>query len=147
MDCFENINKKNTCNTYYYPAQLRGYIYSIPINASVDTGSSLSFISEEMFQIVSRVTSNIVVSPCEKLSSAADNTTLQTIKTVYVELCLDGHVFTHSFYVTRGLIIPMVLGVDFLLKNRAVLDFESNIISFEEHNLQICFQYNITNLI
>lgn len=139
MVFFNRVQKQRS----YYPARLQGQIFGTSIDLSVDTGSSLSFMSEEVFNELTKTRPDILLFPCTKMSSAADSSTLRTTYSANLELHLSFVKFTHSFYVTKGLIIPVVLGVDFLLNHQAILNFEDNTISFKNLDFGIDFDYNI----
>ncbi|KAF0989948.1 hypothetical protein HZS_6434 [Henneguya salminicola] len=130
-------------NKGYFPTRIEGYFYNIPAVISIDTGSSLSFISSELFQKILSGNPMIESEPCSRISSAADSSTLKTEYTTYLHLSLPPISLRQHFYITNGLIIPAVLGTDFLMTHKCVLDFKKNKMHFKEYGIIFDFNYNV----
>ena len=93
----------------------------IKIQTLIDTGAKLSCISENLLQC-SELFKNLRIRKCDKRAFGVNGEPVITLGIVDLEFKIDGLTFTHPFTVLRGLIHPMLLGMDFLLKYKANID-------------------------
>ena len=95
------------------------------VTALVDTGATVSCVD-------SRFILPSLISPCPYVALASANSTnLSVIGTSVITFFMQNRRFTQSFFVIRGLIESMILGMDFLRTHRARLDCVSRSLSFQ----------------
>ena len=87
----------------------------------VDTGAKLSCISEQLLQC-DGLFKSVNIRKCDKRAYGVNGEPVVTLGIVDLEFKIDGVSFTHSFTILRGLIHPMLLGMDFLIKHKACID-------------------------
>lgn len=115
----------NTIKCSNSSAVIDCHIHEIPdvkFTALLDTGSQVSLVRSSF--LTERVFSNV----------KRKNLTLRTVNgqkmsvTECVDLCVEvgGMSYFHEFIVSKELIYPMILGLDFISKNRIQLEFTSN---------------------
>ena len=105
----------------------------IKIQTLIDTGAKFSCVSEKLLQC-SEMFKNLRIRKCDKRAFGVNGEPVVTLGVVDIEFKIDNLVFTHSFTVVRGLIHPMLVGMDFLLKHKAKIDLGDKAgIQFTHH--------------
>ena len=94
------------------------------VMAFVDTGSTISLVTEETYQGLA-----LPSAPPDKSSETlimVDGTELTTLGTVTVTLCVGGAESEIRLHRVRNLPAPILLGIDLVHKAHLVLDFCDN---------------------
>ena len=87
----------------------------------VDTGAKISCVSEELMQC-SDLFRSVNIRKSDKRAYGVNGEPVVTLGIVDLEFKIDNLSFTHSFTILRGLIHPMLLGMDFLTKFESSID-------------------------
>ena len=110
-------------------------ILGINVKCLVDTGANVSCVSEEFWYKLS------TYQQCPKLWSTplafgrvANESQLQFIGRVQLELNICDQQVSYLFYVARNLNHQCLLGSDFLAHHESRIDFQTRTISFEEND-------------
>ena len=93
-------------------------IGSTSLQTLVDTGAGPSCIAEHVM-LSSPFFKQLVIKKCERKAFSVSGAPVVTLGTVDSEFKLNGASYTHTFIILRGLIHPMLLGLDFLTKFNA----------------------------
>jgi hypothetical protein len=91
--------------------------------AAVDTGSNLTHISKEAYKSITARGYTGLQLPAEPIIINSVTSEIIAKTKVLLEFKIDGDVFETPFWVTPQLIVPVILGEDFLRENRIVIDF------------------------
>ena len=70
------------------------------------------------------VCKKLLVRKCTKKAYSVNGSPVVTMGVVDIEFKLGGASYTHTFTILRGLIHPMLLGLDFLVKYKANISFD-----------------------
>ena len=81
----------------------------------VDTGAKLSCISEQMMHC-HELFKDAKIRKSDRRAYGVNGEPVVTLGIVDLDFKIDGVVFNHSFTILRGLIHPMLLGMDFLVR-------------------------------
>ena len=87
----------------------------------MDTGAKLSCVSEQLLQC-NELFRNAKIRRCDKRAYGVNGEPVVTLGVVDLIFEIDGISFNHSFTILRGLIHPILLGMDFLVKHKACID-------------------------
>ena len=98
-------------------------IGSTTVQTLIDTGAGPSCISEHIM-ISSPFFKNLVIRKCEKKAYSVSGAPVVTLGVVDIEFKVSGASYTHSFIILRGLIHPLLIGLDFLTKYGANIQFD-----------------------
>ena len=90
-----------------------------PVNALVDTGASVSCVDDGYVDVSKRCKSAFVA------LRGANGSSLTVLGTCEFELECEKQRFKQKFYVVRKLLVPVILGMDFLESHHAQLDCTS----------------------
>ena len=93
-------------------------IASTSVDCLVDTGAGPSCISEELM-VSNPFFKQQIIKKCERKAYSVSGAPVVTLGLVEIEFKVNGASYTHQFTILRGLIHPMLLGLDFLLKYQA----------------------------
>jgi hypothetical protein len=91
--------------------------------ATVDTGSTMSIISEEAYKSITERGYTGLQLPAEPLIIKSITSEKIAKTKILLEFKIDGDVFETPFWVTPQLRVPVTLGEDFLREKRIVIDF------------------------
>jgi hypothetical protein len=106
--------------------------------AALDTGSNVSGISEKAFKSITASGHKNLLLSSEPVTIEAERSVAIAKKQVLLEFKIDGDVFKTPFWVTPRLLVPVILGEDFLRENRIAIDFHENCFRRgEEENSKI----------
>ena len=95
-----------------------------PVKCLVDTGAGPSCISEELLQC-NPFFKGLTIRKCDKKAYSVSGAPVVTLGVVTLEFKLAKKFsYTHEFTILRGLIHPILLGMDFLTKYNAVIQFD-----------------------
>ena len=113
----------------------------------IDTGAKLSCVSETLLHC-NELFKGLRLKKCDRRAFGVNGEPVVTLGVIDVEFKISGFMFTHSFTVLRGLIHPMLLGMDFLLKCKANIDLGDTMgIHLAHHQGQTAFapllKYNL----
>ena len=93
----------------------------VSIQALIDTGAKLSCISEQLLHC-NELFKSLKIRKCDRRAYGVNGEPVVTLGLVDVEFKIGGLVFTHTFTILRGLIHPMLLGMDFLVRYKAMIN-------------------------
>ena len=68
----------------------------------------------------------LTIRKCDRKAYSVSGAPVVTLGVVDLEFKLNGHSYTHQFIILRGLIHPVLLGLDFLKKYQANISFEQH---------------------
>ena len=91
------------------------------VQSLIDTGAKLSCVSEELLHC-NELFKNIKIRKSDRRAYGVNGEPVVTLGIIEAEFKIDDLIFRHEFTVLRGLIHPMLLGMDFLVKYRARID-------------------------
>lgn len=94
--------------------------------ALADSGASVSCINQSLLNDM-RMECNSVENMCVK---AVNGNALKVLGRCDVMFALENFLFQHKFLVIKDLSCNVILGQDFLLKNKMCIDFDSHCVSF-----------------
>ena len=120
-----HIDEGNLLNTL-----ISGKINGHQVKMLVDSGSVANIIDCLLFDKV-KATENKITPTTMKLVGA-DSNYLEVLGETSMEITVDDQVFTTKLVVTKNLIQPLILGINFLKKYKGVLDFATNQIVFKK---------------
>ena len=91
----------------------------------IDTGSEISVVSENVLGELQRVNKNIPSLPVAGVTVVGVTGVIskRVTKQVQLNIFLNGIEFENTFLVVKGLNLDIILGNDFLERNKAVIDF------------------------
>jgi hypothetical protein len=98
----------------------------VNILAALLTGLSVSVISERAFKFIAPSCHKCLDLPSRPVIIEAGTSVTKAKKQVLLEFKIDGDVFKTLFWVTPRLLVPVILGADFLRENRIAIDFHEN---------------------
>ena len=96
-------------------------LYNTSVQTLIDTGAKLSCISENLMMCDDRL-KVLRIRKSDKRAYSVSGEPVVTLGIVEIEFKIGALVFTHNFTILRGLIHPILIGMDFLLKHRANID-------------------------
>ena len=96
-------------------------ISSVPVEAMLDSGSTISLLREDMLASVAANTQSLP-HPQHKLVTASGQP-LTIVNCVKLTVCLNCLGVSHKFVVVQDLITPGILGIDFLQQHNLILNF------------------------
>lgn len=110
---------------------LKGTCYGRQVYALVDTGSSISAISEELCEELKRDGQELVELPTRKLRVVMANrkAASTTGRQVWLEFCVEGLTIEVAAIVVRGLVREIIIGMDALRAYQAVVDVSTGVIT------------------
>jgi len=102
-------------------------IDNIDIDAMVDTGATLDYMSEEFCNHLLKHHRNCKIEPCNLKVRAANGTLIESIGSINLSFSAKGRSFKTKFIVLKSLTNPIILGLEFGEKYRMCIDlFSSN---------------------
>uniref|UniRef100_A0AAV2JF16 Reverse transcriptase RNase H-like domain-containing protein n=1 Tax=Knipowitschia caucasica TaxID=637954 RepID=A0AAV2JF16_KNICA len=123
----------------YPTAYVRGVIEGVEASVLVDSGASVSLISSDFRMAVPTLRGR----PLKKDfigSRAVNGQTLDTLGTIDVSLHLGRASWRHTFHVLRESTQAVLLGLDFLAVNRALLDLGRGVLEIGDTCLPLLYQ-------
>lgn len=105
-----------------YTSYVRGSMEGTEINILVDSGATDSFISADFRMTVPALRKRPLNADFIN-ARAVNGQMLDTLGTITATLHLGNNSYQHVFYVLRGSTQTALLGLDFLVPNRALLDY------------------------
>ena len=100
-----------------------GMVGECKVEIMLDSGSSISLIQESTAAAFS-TEYNTVLFGLKLVSASGDN--IPVLGCMTLPLCVGGVQASHPLVIVQSLIVPVILGLDFLQKYGMVLDFTSN---------------------
>ena len=100
----------------------------------IDTGSEISVVSENVLGELQRVNKNIPSLPVAGVTvvGVTGVRSKWVTKQVQLNVYINGIEFENTFLVVKGLNLDIILGNDFLERNKAVIDFNQRIVEFNK---------------
>ena len=108
------------------------------IQALIDTGADVSGISQRTVEINPRLMQHIYRKE-PRICVSVNKTPLRSPYSLLLPIHIEGKVVHQELHVISNLIHPLLLGVDFLKKNKAVLNFGNDTMTLENRiSTRIC---------
>ena len=113
-------------------------VLSMNIQALIDTGADVSGISQRMVEIDPRLRQYIHRRE-PRICVSVNKTPLRSPYSLLLPIHIERGVVHQELHVIPNLIHPLLLGVDFLKKNKAILNFGNDTITLENRiSTRIC---------
>ena len=100
-----------------------GSLDNKPATFLIDTGCSISLLHEQLYHLL------YSVPPLQPLSfsvSGADDKPLIMLGKTFISIAIDKDTFQVQLVVTRNILFPVVLGIDFLQTHGGIMNFPTN---------------------
>ena len=118
------------------------YVNEVQVSALLDTGSSVTLINSKLKSKILQKGSNTAKSPSIKLCGAG-GTELKQNGCFSLQIKLNGKKLFHNCLFIDQLQVPCILGMDFMPKIGAVIDTNTNTISFSTNPSNRTRQFNV----
>ena len=102
-------------------AYVKGLIEGVDVTVLIDSGSSISLISEELRMSIPTLRKRVLDTQFNVAHTLCGQT-LDTVGTVTLDIQLGGVYWEKTVHVVRGATQPILLGFDFMLQSHAVMD-------------------------
>ena len=104
------------------------------VKTLVDTGSEVSVISEHMLDELKEVNKNIPALPVAGITTVGITGVRSkcVTKQVQLNMIINGGEYENTFLVVRGLNLEVILGNDFLIRHKAVIDFNKRVLELDK---------------
>ena len=104
----------------------------------LDTGATISLISKDEWQ--SLKPSNVSLSPSDIVAEADNNSPIGILGKTTLDVHVnDGQMSSHQFYVANEIISEIILGLDWLINNKVIVDVANGIeISRCNDEIYVC---------
>lgn len=104
---------------------------NLNLNALVDTGSSLTIISEEALQFLTQQTKAVVALKETQLAAmSASGDQIRFVKRATIHFKIGHLSWDFPFQVAKNLPVPVILGSDFLTKSKAIINMANHTLAF-----------------
>jgi len=125
--------------------ELEVKIFSISVIALLDSGASISAISEQLFLSLQQnfpEGQRLAVLPVTgvTISTAVQGRSKKVTQQVLLNIIIDAEPVEGIFLVVPHLATPMILGDDWLTRNQVILDYQNHVIVFPSWKKSIAFQ-------
>lgn len=138
-------NSKNVHLPIARRSELEVKIFSISLTALLDSGASISAISEQLFL---RLQQNVpegqrlAVLPVTgmTITTAVQGRSKKVTQQVLLNIIIGAEPAEGIFLVVPHLATPMILGDDWLTRNQVILDYQNHIIVFPSWQKSLAFQ-------
>ena len=94
-----------------------------PIMILIDAGSSINLLDKQLYYLLSFVPP---LQPIQFLVSVADGRLLLALGITSLSIAIDDNTFRGQLVVTRNILFPVVLGIDFLQTHGGIISFPNN---------------------
>lgn len=112
----------NPANAY----NVVGSIGVLQVNFMLDTGASVSLLSEETWQ---RCTTNMALATCEHELVGVEGSKIATLGVATLDVSFAGVMVTGDFIVAKSLHTEAILGLDFLENNGCIINTEQHVLN------------------
>lgn len=118
-------------------------IGDVTLTAVIDSGSPISVISDTVFQKCSEIMTCPTL-PMQRtmIKGAIANKTLQVKQQTYLDFQCQGNKFSAHFLIVPTLSTEVILGIDFLQRHKAILDFNNSEISFQLQGKPVTIKFD-----
>ena len=106
---------------------IEGFVNDVGIKMLIDTGAEITLIAKEMFD---QIADKPLLLKCNCQLYAANGTPLTVLGQAAFNIKLNDHSFVHTVMVIDGFSYEFLLGKDFLIKNKAAVDFGNFALKF-----------------
>lgn len=138
-----DINYEHTPPPNYRP-EISVKLFNDSQSALLDSGASVSAISEELFQILNINSSQhkIPLFPLTGvlLTTALSSKSIKIKAQIYLNFSIDQHETYGIFLIVPQLSTPLILGNDWLLENGVAIDYQTKTISLPSIHNKIPFK-------
>ena len=114
------------------------------IKTLIDTGSEISVISEHVLDELKEINKNIPSLPVAGVTIVGITgiRSKRVTKQVHLNMIINGVGCDNTFLVVQGLNLDVILGNDFLIKHKAVIDFHKRVLELnsEVESVRINFE-------
>ena len=100
-----------------------GSLDDIPVTILIDTGSSISLLDEHLYYSLSSIP---LLQPIQFSVSGADDRPLIVLGTATLSIAIDNNTFPVQLVVTRNILFPVVVGIDFPQTHNGIICFPNN---------------------
>ena len=100
-----------------------GSLDNIPITILTDTGSSISLLDEHLYYSLSSIPP---LQPIQFSVSGTDDRPLIALGTATLSIAINNNIFRVQLVVTRNILSPVVLGINFLQTHDGIISFPTN---------------------
>ena len=114
---------------------IKGKLGGIVVEFMLDSGSSVSLVQCDILKSVKNMTQVDTTTTLWLVTASGD--TLPILRHIRTVVQLGELNIVHEFLVVNSLVIPVILGVDFLQENSLVLDFsQTPVVVHSGHPVQ-----------
>ena len=97
-----------------------GSLDNIPNTTLIDTGSSINLLDKHLYYLLSSI---LPLQPIQFSVSGADDRPIIALGTVTLSIAINNNIFRLQLVVTRNILFPVVLGIDFLQTHDGITSF------------------------
>ena len=102
---------------------MSGTLDDKPITILIDTGSSINLLNEQLYYSLSFVPP---LQPIQFSVSGADNRPLIALGITSLSIVINDNTFQVQLVITRNILFPVVLGIDFLQTHGGIINFPTS---------------------
>ena len=110
----------------------------------IDTGSEISVIAENVLGELRETNKNIPILPVAGVTvvGVTGVRSKRVTKQIHLNFLINDTEFENIFLVVKGLSLDIILGNDFLQRNKAVIDFKEKIVEFNggDRSVRVSFE-------
>ena len=117
---FRGRHQASYCAGYNCQWLVSGTLDHKPITMSIDTGSSISLLDEQLYCLLSFVQ---LLQPIQFSVSGADDRPVIALGINSLSIAIDDNTFQVQLVVTRNILFPVVLGINFLQTHGGIISF------------------------
>lgn len=110
------------------PLHIEGSLNGINVNMIIDSGSNVSLIDRSMIPPYTKLLESTVI------LTAANNTRLNVLGETKVRIIIEGIVYEQLVQVIQNLGSKVLLGNDFLINNKVIIDYDKAVIKMRMGN-------------
>lgn len=99
--------------------------------ARIDTGASISCISQSFLSKTEFCQSKLLLSPDFMFIKGVSGQKLKVLGKIVLPISFSGHVFQFPVHVIQSLHHSLILGVDFMQTNKVVINFATNTLCID----------------
>ena len=98
--------------------------------ALVDSGANSNYISHQLYQALSQVNPQLKFEKIIQQVVIGDKSSIESLGKVHLIIRDDEHTFQAPFHVLPSMTFDMILGMNFLKRNGAIIDVADHSIHF-----------------
>ena len=136
MANYERLNRLAECELYrenLLPVKIAG----VPFNVILDTGADRTVISEEFYDHLNKITPLKLLPAASKPSFTAGTQSIMPLGFCYLPMNVAGQKLSVKVKIFKGLRPLMLVGNDFICKNKAVIDIANKTVKFDFKDIPV----------